>query len=188
MTCVVVSYFGVWGSAPTRAGVIFVGSCRTCPHTTRRLAGTEVDLGRPSWGRYVSCPTLTAQAVRAILLASATATTFGGLVAIIRCSQGDAARGFRRACRNTAMAPVTSNARRSRCPILVMYRCGAVRRAVLSRRDPDPGGKFPTVLEMRHVRRIGGQRKCRDGSDAGNRHQAPSGFQRLHVCPDPGSN
>ena len=59
-------------------------------------------------------------------------------------------------------------------------------RAVLSRRDPDPGGKFPTVPEVRHVRRIGGQRKRRDGSDAGNRHQAPSGFQRLHVYPDPG--
>ena len=40
-------------------------------HRSPPRRATEVDLGRPSWGRYVSCATLNAQAVRAILLATA---------------------------------------------------------------------------------------------------------------------
>ena len=51
--------------------------------------------------------------------------------------------------------------------------------AVLPWRDPDPGGKFPAVSEVRHVRGIGGQRKRRDGYGAGNRHQAFGVFPRI---------
>ena len=82
------------------------------------------------------------------------------------------------------MALCTGKVRRSRWPILVMAPVPSAR-TVLSRRDPDPGGKFPAVPEVRHVRYIGGQRKRRDRSDTGNRHQTPSGFQCLHVGPDP---
>ena len=55
ITCVVVPYFGVWGSAPTHADVACVGSCRTHPHL-----GPGVGVARSAPGRYVSSPTLTA--------------------------------------------------------------------------------------------------------------------------------
>ena len=76
--------------------------------------------------------------------------------------------------------------RRSRWPILVMapMRC---RPPVRCSRGviPIQAANSRPFFEVRHVRRISGQRKRRDGPDAGNRHQAPRGFQCLHVRPAP---
>ena len=118
MTCVVVSYFGVWGRAPTHADVAFVGSCHTCPHTARRLAGHRSGPGPAVMGSIrVVRHTQRPGGARHLVGHRHRLRRLGR---IIRCSQGEAARGFRRACRNTAMAPCTGKARRSRWPILVM--------------------------------------------------------------------
>ena len=103
---------------------------------------TEVDLGRPSWGRYVSWP-----------------HTHGS----------GGARHFVGQChRHGAL-----HQQGTQIPLAHFGNgTGAGRPCGALRRDPDPGGKFPTVPEVRHVRRIGGQRKRRDGSDAGvGRHE-----------------
>jgi hypothetical protein len=61
-----------------------------------------------------------AQAIRAILLASATAATFVGRRSINRPSQGRFCVPCLRAQRITAIAPTTSNHRKYRLPCLVM--------------------------------------------------------------------
>src|SRR5262249_5759258 len=60
---------------------------------------------------YLSLRTMMAQAIRAILLASATAATFAGRRAITRVSQGRVVP-YCRAYRMTAIAPATSSHRR----------------------------------------------------------------------------
>ena len=60
---------------------------------------------------YLSLLTMMAQAIRAILLASATAATFVGRRAIIRVSQGRFVPCWR-AYLITAMAPATSSQRK----------------------------------------------------------------------------
>ena len=61
-----------------------------------------------------------AQTERAILLASAIATSIFGLRASMRCSQLPSGAPFRTAARTTAIAPVISSRRMSRCPIFEM--------------------------------------------------------------------
>src|SRR5439155_22754305 len=71
-------------------------------------------------GLYCSPLTLAVQAVRAVLLASATAATLGFFSAMIRASHGEVLPPPRLACWITAVAPVTSTARKASSPALVM--------------------------------------------------------------------
>ena len=63
--------------------------------------------------------TIIFQAMRAILLASATAANFGGLRLRSSTSQGDP-RPLRRTCWITAVAPTTSTLRKVSSPARVM--------------------------------------------------------------------
>ena len=150
------------GRAPTHADVAFVGSCHTCLHTARRLADHR---SRPG---------------PAVM----------GSIRVVRHTQrpGGARHlvGHRHHLRRLGRHhPLQPGRGRTRLHTRVSkHRHGTLHRqgthiplahfgdgtgtvpsarAVLSRRDPDPGGKFPAVPEVRHVRRIGGQRKRRDG-------------------------
>src|SRR6187200_369422 len=77
------------------------------------LAGGARQVASDSFGSlYLSPRTMMAQAIRAILLASATAATLVGRCSINRPSQGRLAVPCLRAWRITAIAPTTSSHRK----------------------------------------------------------------------------
>ena len=69
---------------------------------------------------YLSPVTISFQAIRAILLANATAASFGGLRLRRSRSHGDARPPQRTACLITAVAPDTNTARKASSPARVM--------------------------------------------------------------------
>src|SRR3954451_22414853 len=96
-----------------------------------------------------------AQTERAILLASAIATSIFGLRASMRCSQLPSGAPLRKAARTTAIAPMISRRRISRWPIFEIFprTCSAGR--VLPGDKPEPGGEIAPALEDIHRRREG---------------------------------
>ena len=104
---------------------------------------------------------ISAQATRAILLASATITSIGGLRASMRASQEPAGTPLRLAQRTTPQAATIS---RRRSALLAAGR-------PLHGREPDPGGEVSTGSKGLGRRRERLDR-CRDqGSNPGHRHE-----------------
>ncbi len=113
-----------------------------------------------------------ARIMRAILFASATATSFGGFPAIILASRESFRGSDWRRCPVTAVAPGTSSCRRSRCRILVI-RPGSCRPAACCSRGVSPtgprspghGGSSPSA-GRRHGRPWHIPDRCREWSSA----------------------
>ena len=123
--------------------------------------------------RYLSFFVISAQTMRAILLANATAMSILGLRASILASQGSEVTPRRDACRTTAIAPVISRRLRSRWPIfgyLAQPRLAAG--AVLARHQAEPSGEVAAAPEALHRRCESLQRHRGDRTNPRNRHQS----------------
>ena len=124
--------------------------------------------------RYTSPLASSAQTMRAILLASATRTSIGGLRATMRAIHDPAGAPLRATQSKTAVrADDQQAAQRS----LAHLRGGAqlllAAGRMLQRREPDPGGKVPAALERLSRWRKGRQSHCGDRADSRNGHQPP---------------
>src|SRR6267142_1041706 len=132
--------------------------------------------------------TISFQAMRAILLASATAASLGGLRFSSSTSHGEGwppvpCQGQalpRRTCWITAVAPTTSTLRKASSPARVMPP-SAGRRVILWC-QPDPGREMPAGLEGFGLGDFHDQQGGADRPDAGDLHQTPARF----VLPVPG--
>tara|TARA_R100001369_G_scaffold57201_1_gene84050 strand:- start:78 stop:440 length:363 start_codon:yes stop_codon:yes gene_type:complete len=117
--------------------------------------------------------------LRAILLASAKAATIGDLRSNMRSSQGVCGAPRRRAQWITAIAPVTSNRRMSRCPIFL--RCFPQpllsTRRMLPRHQAEPSGEIAATPELVHRQREGFDRERGDRADAKHRLQLARHFR-----------
>src|SRR5271166_6787526 len=110
--------------------------------------------------------------MRASLLASATATSFGGL-RLRSCASQDASAPwlleFPR-CLMTAVAPATSTLRKPSSPARVMTP------RMVFWRQPDPGRELPTRSEHFGGGRFHAQHRCADRADAGDPSKAPTAW------------
>src|SRR3954447_13083490 len=88
------------------------------PPTPRQPRGRDGAYTAATGARYTPPLASSAQAIRAILLASATRTSMGGLRASMRPSHEPAGTPLRAAQRATALAPMISKRRSARSPIL----------------------------------------------------------------------
>ena len=89
--------------------------------TANAMAVKVVEYVAAGFDTHVAKPFRADDLARAILLASAKAATIGGLRSNMRSSQGFCGAPRRRAQRITAIAPVTSSRRMSRCPIFDVF-------------------------------------------------------------------
>ena len=91
--------------------------------------------------------------MRAILLASATATSILGLRASIPASQGSVVTPRRTAQRTTVIAPVISSRLRSRWPIFdILPSFGFAAGRVLARHEAEPSGEVAAAPKTLHRR------------------------------------
>src|SRR5829696_6301065 len=88
------------------------------PPTPRQPRGRDGAYTAPTGARYKPPLASSAQTIRAIVLASATRTSRGGLRASLRPSHEPAGTPLRAAQRATALAPMISKRRSERSPIL----------------------------------------------------------------------
>src|SRR3954469_8504955 len=88
------------------------------PPTPRQPRGRDGAYTAATGARYTPPLASSAQTMRAILLASATRTSMGGLRASMRPSHEPAGTPLRAAQRATALAPMISKRRSARSPIL----------------------------------------------------------------------
>src|SRR5215212_3464676 len=112
------SRYGVahWLSRPRLSTVAPSLSCD--PPTPRQPRGRDGVYTAATGARYTPPLANSAQTIRAILLASATRTSRGGLRASMRPSHDPAGTPLRAAQRATALAPMISKRRSERSPIL----------------------------------------------------------------------
>src|SRR5215210_3810820 len=122
------------------------------PPTPRQPRGRDDAYTAATGARYTPPCASSAQTIRAILLASATRTSIGGLRASMRPSHDPAGTPLRAAQRATALAPMISKRRSERSPILLAH-LGCLAEPLLAparalnRREPEPGGKVATAPE-----------------------------------------
>ncbi len=90
-----------------------------------------------------------AQAIRANLLARATAISFGGFVRIILAGQVPAGAPRRLAQRTTVVPPMMSSRRKSRCPFSMSFPTLLASGRVLFWRKPDPRRKITALWKGR---------------------------------------
>src|SRR4051795_3350036 len=88
------------------------------PPTPRQPRGRDGTYTAATGARYTPPLASSAQTIRAIVLASATRTSIGGLRASMRPSHEPAGTPLRAAQRATALAPMISKRRSARSPIL----------------------------------------------------------------------
>src|SRR3954464_3409969 len=91
------------------------------PPTPRQPRGRDGAYTAATGARYTPPLASSAQTIRAILLASATRTSIGGLRASMRPSHEPAGTPLRAAQRATALAPMISKRRTERSPILDVW-------------------------------------------------------------------
>src|SRR5215207_380477 len=103
----------------SRSGLLTVAPSLSCdPPTPRQPRGRDGAYTAATGARYTPPYASSAQTIRAILLASATRTSRGGLRASMRPSHDPAGTPLRAAQRATALAPMISKRRSARSPIL----------------------------------------------------------------------
>ena len=111
---------GGWGSAPSRVGVSFVGSCYTGPHTARRVATHRSMCGSPVSGSIRIVPHTHGPGGARHLVGQRHAHHFRRFGRHHPLQSGRCRARHQTRLPIHCMAPVTSSVRRSRCPILVM--------------------------------------------------------------------
>ena len=110
--------------------------------------------------------------MRAILLASATATSIRGLRASIRASQGSFVSPRRTAELTTAMAPMIKRRLRSRWPIFdILPSLGFAAGRVLSRHEAPPSREVAAAPKALHRRREGLERHRANRPDPWDGHE-----------------
>src|SRR4051794_5379041 len=105
-------------SSFSRSGLLTAPSLPFDPPTPRQPRGRDGAYTAATGARYTPPLASSAQTIRAIVLASATRTSIGGLRASMRPSHEPAGTPLRAAQRATALAPMISKRRSERSPIL----------------------------------------------------------------------